>query len=191
MPEFKELPIKALSAINDIQRPADKAEVDLYSPATEVFTDFTTQNPLMLEQTTAIDEAQEMMKKTHVKLKLVIDSRESFRGVISLADLLSVKVMTAMEKTGLRRNELTVAHVMTPRDSLHAIDMHDFATARIGDVLATMKKYGEQHVLVADISTKSIRGIVSANDIARRMHIPIEISERANSFSDIYKAVKG
>ncbi len=191
MPMFKELSTVSTAAIRDIQRPSDVITLNLKSPAVAVFTDFTLQNPLMLEQSTTIDDAREMMKRTHVKLKLVIDTDEFFRGVITLEDLVSAKVIKGLGQSGLRREDMTVAQVMTSRNELHAIDIRDFNTATIGDVLATMKKYGEQHVLVVDKQTESIRGIVSANDIARRMHVPIVISERANSFSDIYKAVAG
>lgn len=187
----KELPTRPLHSVRYIERPPSPTVTDLESPATEILTDFNRQTPLMLEQGTSIDEAREMMRKTHVKLKLVIDAQEEFRGVISLEDLVSVKVMEAMSQTGLPRNELTVAHVMTPRSRLRAIDFDDFSHATVGDILATMQKYGEQHVLVVDTQRESVRGIVSANDIARRMHIPVVISERANSFSDIYRAVRG
>jgi CBS domain containing-hemolysin-like protein len=131
------------------------------------------------------------MKRTHVKLKLVIDSNESFRGVITLGDLMSAKVVQAMEESGLSRFELTVKQVMTPKSALHAIDIRDFELASVGDIVSTMKKYGDQHVLVVDPKRASIRGIVSANEIARRMHAPVIIAERANSFSDIFKAVAG
>ena len=189
MPLFKELRTVSTAAIKQIEQLEDNVTASLHSRATEVFTDFTTQNPMMLEQNTSIEDAREMMRRTHVKLKLVIDMHETFRGVITLEDLESAKVIKEMENHGLRCHELTVAHVMTPRSALRAIDSRDFVNATIGDVLATMKKYGEQHVLVVDTQRGSIRGIVSASNIARKMHAPITISERANSFSDIYRAV--
>jgi CBS domain containing-hemolysin-like protein len=191
MPSFRKIRTLSTASIIEIQQPADIVVPTLHSPAAEVFTDFTRQNPLMLEQTTTIADAREMMKRTHVKLKLVIDSNEAFQGVITLEDLMSAKVVQAMEKTGLSRFELTVKQVMTPRSALHAIDIRDFELASIGDIVATMQKYGDQHVLVVDMKRGSIRGIVSANDIARRMHVPIIINERANSFSDICRAVTG
>jgi CBS domain containing-hemolysin-like protein len=120
---------------------------------------------------------------------LVIDAQESFRGVISLDDLVSEKVMTKMAVSQLRRDELTVEFVMTPSNRLHAIDYKAFQLATIGDVLARMQKYGEQHMIVVERRTESIRGIVSAHGIARRMHTPVVINERATLFSDIYKAM--
>jgi CBS domain containing-hemolysin-like protein len=161
----------------------------LQSPAMEVLTDFTRQQPLMLEQNTSIDEAREIMRRTHTKTFLVIDAQESFRGLISLDDLVSEKVMTKMGVSRLRRDELTVEFVMTPRNRLQAIEFKVFQLATIGEVLARMQKYGEHYMIVVETHSESIRGIVSAHGIARRMHTPVVINERAILFSDIYKAM--
>jgi CBS domain containing-hemolysin-like protein len=191
MTVFKELDPKITSTIRDIQRPAASRALSMHSPAMEVFTDFTRQQPLMLEQSTTIDGAREMMKSTHTRLFLVIDSQESFRGVISLDDLVSEHVMKVMVHSRLRLHELTVEQAMTPRDRLHAIDFAELQLANIGDVVATMKKFGERHVLAVDTQNCSLRGIVSAHNIARKMHEPVVINERAVSFSDFYRAIAG
>jgi CBS domain containing-hemolysin-like protein len=190
MTNFRKLKTTSLAEIVNIERPSRNTHATLDSPASEVFTDFTLQAPLMLEKSTTIEDAKALMAKTHVKLKLVIDSAESFLGVVTLADLVSVRVMRAMEKTGLRREDLTVADIMTPRKSMHAIDVVDIASAKIGDLLKTMEDFGDQHVLVVDAGHQQIRGLISATDIARCLHVPLQINERANSFSQIYETVR-
>lgn len=191
MSAFRNLEPLIASNIRNIQRPSAVKVLSLHSPAMDVLTDFTRLIPLMLEQNTFIDDAREMMISTHTKYFLVIDTHESFRGVISRDDLAVEKVMKVMRQSRLRRNELTVEQVMTPGSRLRAIDFGEFQLANIGDMLARMKKYGEQYVLVVETQNASIRGIVSAHGIARRMHAPIVISERAASFSDIYKTLAG
>ncbi len=191
MSSYHKLPTVALSSVVEIERPEHEATLNMDSPAREIFTDFLQQQPLLLEKSTPVDEAVELMKRTHVKLKLVIDSAEEFQGVISLADLQSVKVMKAAQAEGIARSELSVGKVMTPREKLHAIDTSTLLSANIGDLLTTMKDYGDQHVLVVDANKGKIRGLVSASDIARALHVPVKIAERANSFTEIYQAVKG
>lgn len=190
MQTYKTLPTATLSDIGRIERPDRSRALTPDSPAMAVFTDFREQPPLLLEQSTPLEEAIELMKRTHEKLKLVIDSEETFRGLITLADLLSMKVMRASQATGLSRRELSVAEVMVPRSALHAVNYEDLAAARIGDLLSTMRDYGDRFVLVVDREARSIRGILSAGDIARGLHIPVQIGERANTFSDIYLAVR-
>ena len=177
------------NTIRDIQRPPAVNVLSLHSPAMEVFTDFCRQQPLMVEQNTTVDVAREMMRRTHTELFLVIDAQEAFRGVLSQDDLESGKVMQELGQSRLRRTELTVERVMTPRNRLRAIDFREFQLANIGDVLARLQENGEQHILVAETKRPSIRGIVSADGIARRMHAPVVISERALSFSDICRTI--
>lgn len=191
MNNYHKLTTAVLENIEQIDHPEQDHTMDLDSSALSVFTDFRKQAPLMLEQGTSIDEAIETMRRTHVKLKLVIDASESFRGVISMADLLSSRVTRASEETGLKRKDLTVAHVMTRKHQLHAVDLQTLKSARVGDVLATMESFGDQYVLVTDRNTGSLRGIVSATGIARGLHVPVSISARANSFAEIYRAVRG
>ncbi|MFT4769050.1 MAG: CBS domain-containing protein [Glaciecola sp.] len=190
MSEFKHLKTVPLATISRIQRPQVNVPVTVSSPATAVLTDFSLQQPLVLEHTTTIDEAEALMKKTHVRLKLVVDARDAFKGVVSLADLLSVKVMQAVKRTGVERSELTVESVMTKKDAMLAVDIASLKAAKIGDLLLTMQSFGDQHVLVVDGVDGSIRGLVSASDIARRLNIPVTINERANSLAQIYQAVR-
>lgn len=72
MTQFRKLKTQSLVNILTIDRPQHSTHIDLDSPASEVLTDFSKQIPLMLEQSTTIDEAQALMKKAHVKFKLAI-----------------------------------------------------------------------------------------------------------------------
>jgi CBS-domain-containing membrane protein len=190
MEEHKRLPAESLTNVDQIQRPAPKSSVNAFSPAMELLTDFEISRPHMIEQSITVATAKGLMTSTHVRLNLVIDKDERFKGVVTLADLVSIKVMQAKEKTGLAMEELSVGEVMTRKDSLHAIDIRQFHHATIGDILLTMKSFGDQHVLVLDSARNSIRGIVSSSDIARALHESVYICERANSFADIYRAVR-
>lgn len=185
MKEFKKLQTRGLQAIDEIVQPEEERNVDIYSSAMEILTDFSKQKPLMIEEQTSISEARAMMMRSHVRLKLVIDHEENFKGIVSLADLVSSKVMLARERTGLALPDLVVADIMTVKKALRGIDIRDFKQARIGDLLSTMESLGEQHVLVVDSAEGCIRGIVSSSDIARSLQVPVFIAERASTFSDI------
>jgi DeoR family transcriptional regulator, catabolite repression regulator len=191
MTVFKKLDSVFTSTIRDIQRPAAMRQLSMHSPALEVFIDFTLQQPLMLEQSTTIDVARKMMKSMHSTLFLVIDSHESFQGMISLGDMVSEQVTKLIAQSRVRWNELTVEQAMTPRSDLRAIDFAEFKLANIGDLVAAMRKFGERHLIVVDKQNRSLRGIVSAHSIARRMHEPFVISEKSVTFSDSCRARAG
>lgn len=191
MNEFNTLKTVGLGQVEEIQRPlTDDREVSLNSSAREVFTDFTLEPPFMLEESTPVNQAIEMMQREHVRRKLVIDSKERLRGVVSLADLMSSKVIRAIEATGLKRDDLTIASVMVHKDSLQGIELKEFEHARIGDLLRTMKQFGEEHLLVVDGTHQRLCGIVSTTDIARKLHQAVTIDERATTFSEIYSSIR-
>ncbi len=186
MKAFKSAETVSLSQIDTIQHPELDEDIDLTSSAFEVFVDFNKQQPFLLEQSASISHAAEIMQKEHVRRKLVIDNHEHLLGVVSLADLMSAKVMKAMETTGMKREDLTVADVMVHKDTLRAVVLKVFEKLTIGDVLLTMKQFGEEHLLVVNDEERSLVGIVSSTDIARRLHRPVNINERPPSFRDMF-----
>jgi len=190
MKPFRTLPTFDMTSVYTVQQPIEQHHVKLDDTAMLVFTDFKKYQPRMLEITASIDTALEMMRKTHVRMNLVIDSEEHFKGIISLLDLQSSKVMSASTKLGLSRSDLTVREVMLPKEKLHTITLGELRKASIGDLLQTMQYYGDQHALIVDEQQgHTLQGIVSASDIARALHIPLLIGDRANSFADIYRAL--
>jgi CBS domain-containing protein len=190
MTTYHPLRVVPLAGVECVERPEGELSLDLESPALKVFTDFKVRAPFMLEKSTQIDEAIEIMRRTHVKQMLVIDAQEAFRGVISLSDLLSVKVARAAASTGLKREDLGVAHVMTSRTDLHAVEYPTLTSAKIGDLLKTMESYGDHYLLVVDRQSSRLRGIVSATEIGRALHSPVSITARANSFAEICRVVQ-
>lgn len=165
--------------------PDEIFEVTLDSPAFDIFTDFKKTEPLVIESSLDVVAAEDLMKKTHVKLKLVLEHGK-FVGTIAYGDLVGEKMMSLVHH--IPRNEILVSEVMTPRSHLKAIEFNDVKRAKVSDIVETLKNEGTQHFLVIDREANHIRGIFSASDIARRLHIPINIS-KVSTFIDIYKAL--
>lgn len=175
-----------IKGIHKLISPDENYELSLESPALDILTDFKKIEPLVIDQSSNLLEAEDLMKKTHVKLKLVLD-KGAFVGAISFGDLIGEKAMALANHTP--RSEILVSEVMTPRSCLKAIEYKDLRYAKIKDILETLRNEGRQHFLVIDGEEHYIRGIFSASDIARRLHVPIRI-DRVSSFVDIYKALK-
>lgn len=165
--------------------PDDIFEVNLDSPALDIFTDFKKTQPLVIEEEVDVVTAEDLMKKTHVKLKLVL-SNGAFVGALALSDLIGPKVMSRIHH--VPRRDILVSDVMTPRHQLRAIEFQALENAKIRDIVETLQNEGKQHCLVVDSSAHRIRGIFSASDIARRLHVPIDIY-KVSTFIDIYQAL--
>ena len=186
---MKNLHLFDLDFIDNIISPEEFNQTSLVSPATDVFTDFKSHKPLMIEGGTTASDALKLMAKAHVKMKIVGSKEDDFMGIISTNELTEQSIVTAVAK-GTDRDEVLVSDLMLLRDSLHAFDIKELKTATVNDVVAALKNYGLLHCLVLDRESHQIRGVISSSDIARKLHLPIDIYEKS-SFSQIFEAIHG
>ncbi|MEQ8265200.1 CBS domain-containing protein [Pseudohaliea sp.] len=169
---YRELDTLPLGEAIQVRRPEPGELLNLNSRALDLLVDFSRNQPPMLESATSVDDAEAMMRREHSGLKLVIGADETFRGIVTQIDIRSSKLMRIANATNIPRSDLTVADVMIPRNELHAVSFSAFGKATIGAVLRTMQTLGEQYLLVTDDDNQCLRGIISARDITRRLHLP-------------------
>lgn len=184
---MKSLHLYETHAIDQLVRPEEARSISVTSSACEVITDFTKTQPLMLLSSASAVEAEQLMRKTHVRLKLVIDDNACFLGVVGLEDLNSQEVIKKLA-AGFTREDLTVADFMRPRSALRAFDINELERSTIADVVQALKSSGYQHCLVVDRKRHSIRGVISASDIARKLNLPLDLS-CASNFAAIFAAL--
>lgn len=127
------------------------------------------------------------MIRAHVKLKLVLDAQDQLLGVVSFRDLRGERYQHLIGQ-GTARSAIKVRDVMTPRAELRALAYAELTDARVGDVVETLRSEHCQHFVVIDEELEAVRGLLSASDLARRLHVPIEITH-APTFAEICHAV--
>lgn len=179
--------LKLIPTENNVELawPDNAEHISLASPAAMVFTDFKEHQPLTIDANTKALDAVLFMKKAHVRLKLIVDAHNHFVGVVDLNDL-SNEEMTKKVAQGFTRDELTVADFMQHKHELQAMDYQAVAKATIGDIVELLKNSGQQHCLIIDHEIGQIRGLFSASDLARRLHLPIAIDQHSN-FINVFK----
>ncbi len=206
--EYHTLSIRELDAGAGMRRPAQAqaARVTLESSALEVMTDLTRVSPATIGPQAPLAGANRFMITRGVRLLLVVvvvDDEERVVGVITASDILGERPMLAVTKRGLRRDELTVADVMTPVERVEAIAYADAAGAHVGHVLETLRRTGRQHVLVVDydalpppaplappVMRAMVRGIFSISQVARQLGVTLPPgTEVARTFSEIEAAL--
>lgn len=191
MNQAKVLSIHNVDKVDHLVFPEEFVNISSESSALEVFTDFKYHNPLVIERDVLLPEAQRLMRKAHVRLKLVVDAAGEFVGTLSLDNLSEERIMRRVA-SGIRRDELTVSDMMISRANIMALDYKEVANASIGDIIDVLQNQGEQHCLVVDEDQHHIRGVISAADIARRLHVDIPIVNVApSSFYEVFSALKG
>ncbi len=185
---MKNLDVLSLHPEDHLVHPEEFDEAKLESPALSIFTDFKVHQPVEIEGDTPAVQAEFLMRKAHVHLQLVVDKSDELIGLVSHDDLSDGNLISQHAK-GHSREDLLVKHLMTPREHIKALSYRQLQNCTIGDVVHTLQKQRQQHCLVLDQELHHIRGIVSAGDIARRLHIALHI-ENVPTFVDIFHAAK-
>jgi CBS domain containing-hemolysin-like protein len=184
---MKNINLLALEPSAHLVQPEEFNEISLDSPARKIFTDFKKHKPLVIEVDTPASDVLYLMKKAHVRMQLVVDADNELVGTISHNELNEQGFLVLLNK-GYDREQITVRDLMIPRADIKALHYKLLDIISISELVHALKQHGMQHCLVIDPDNEQIRGIISATDIARRLHIPLEI-EVPKTFVDIFVAV--
>lgn len=180
---MKTLTYVSTKSVNDLTWPKTYENTNIYSSALSVLTDFQTAGPRVIESNTRADELVQLMKKEHVRMKIVVDSYNHFIGVVSLEDL-SEDIFIKRVADGYKRSELMVADLMRPKETLLALSYTSLKNSDIESLLYSQRENKLQHLLVIDEDTKTIRGLISSNDIVRQLRLDVDVA--FSSFEHTY-----
>lgn len=184
---MKNIHLVSLDSSTHLVQPEEFDEITLESSIRHIFTDFKKHKPLVIEADTLACDALYLMQKTHVHLQLVIDKNNELMGTISQNELNEQQFLIEQKK-GFDRYQLTVGDLMVDRENIKGLHYRLLDLISIGDLIESLKKEGMQHCLVTDPENQQIRGVISARDISRRLHIPVDI-ESPQTFVNIFEAV--
>jgi CBS domain-containing protein len=166
--------------------------VGLDDAAVDVMTDFRRVRAITVPATVSMDYASERMRANRVHLLLVTDERNTIVGLITSTDIEGERPLMRMREFGVRREELSVADIMTPRERIEVIEMADVARARVGHVVATLKAVGRKHAMIVDRDDSGrsiVRGLFAASQIGLQLGEPFDPAEIARSFADVGTAL--
>jgi CBS-domain-containing membrane protein len=171
--------------------PWHNAPVTLDSPALEVMTDLTKVKAATIAPEQTLRQAEQAMVYLGVRMLLVVDHMPQLEGLITSDDLGGQRQMQLVHERRLPYDEVRVADVMTPLAGLDAIEFGRMAAASVGNLIATLKQFGRNHVLVVESAgeTKHVRGVISRAQIERQLGQAITLTDIASSFSEIERAL--
>lgn len=173
--------------------PPQATAVTLDSPALLVMTDLTLVKAVTVQGASSLRHAEQAMIDQGVRMLFVVTDETVIEGLVTSTDLHGDHQMRIVNERALHYNDLTVADVMTEFASLDAVDYDQMRHARIANVVATLKRFGRNHLLVVEAATAAtpgrVRGVVSRSQIARQLGIPVEITPIAGTFSEIKRAL--
>jgi len=174
-------------------QPPQKGPVTLASPALAVMTDLTEVRAATVQPQTSLANAELKMIHQGVRLLFAVDEMPNVQGIVTAGDIHGDKPLRLVQQRQLTHDEITVADVMTPLSSLDGIDFAALSRATVGQVVATLLKFGHPHLLVVEGASVAgparIRGLVSQTQVERQLGTPLQSMEIATTFSEIHRAL--
>ena len=171
----------------------DPDQVRIDSPALAVMTDLRRIPAATIDLEAPLDAANRFMIRRGVRLLLVTDDDRQVLGLITANDVLGEKPVKFALERGIKRQDIRVGDIMSPRERLDVLLYADLVQAEVGHVVATLKHSGRQHALVIDLNgngeAQTVRGIFSASQIARQLGVAIQTTEVAQTFAEIGAAL--
>ncbi|WP_418317445.1 hypothetical protein [Piscinibacter sakaiensis] len=173
--------------------PEARPTLTIDSPALDVMTDLSRIRAATTSPRTGLRQAEQVMIHQGVRMLFVVTDMPSIEGLVTSNDVAGDKPMRLVHERNVHFDELSVADVMTPLLSLDAVDFDQLQRATIGNLIATLQKLGRNHLLVVeqkhDLVPARIRGVVSRTQIERQTGLNVPISDIAQSFSEIERAL--
>lgn len=184
---MKRFNIYPIESVDELAHPEFSNSITLDSPALSVMTDFKYHEPLVAGSSDRAADIEQSMLRSHVRMKLVVNDQDQVVGIVSLDDLNAQEMLKRVTK-GMSRDDLSAADFMRHKNTLRALDYHELRQATVRDLVQTLKDNEHQHYLVVDRKEHKIRGVISASDLARKLHLDININSRS-SFVNVYSAL--
>src|SRR3569833_750146 len=122
--------------------------VSVDGPAIAVMTDLRQVMALTVPADASIEFANQRMMAGGVRLLLVVDDDRRITGLITDSDILGKKPLQHLQHRGGTFSDVLVQDIMTPQSQLDVLRYQDVLSARVGDVIETLKRFGRQHGLV-------------------------------------------
>jgi len=192
--KYNPLPYHRLNESITYQRPPQRLpeRVTADSPATDVMTDFTKVAAMTIGPCASLEDANQRMIASGVRLLFVTGRDNDIMGVITATDILGERPMKYLQEVGGKREDIFIRDIMSPQESLDVLYMADVNRATVGDVVETMKRVGRQHALVVEVNDNGkqvVRGLFSTKQISKQLGITIETTEVAKTFAELEAAL--
>jgi len=163
--------------------------VTLDDAALDVMTDLEKEKAVTIGPTASIDTANRLMMASGVRLLLVTEL-DRVLGLITATDILGEKPMQVLGQTpGRAYSEIVVQNIMSPAEEIEVLAFDAVRTARVGDVVTTLREAGRLHALVVahsgSAATPVIRGIFSATQIGKQLGIRVDTTQPAKTFAEL------
>ncbi|MDD4928583.1 MAG: CBS domain-containing protein [Gallionella sp.] len=189
--ELQSFPLKTgASYVRPVQVFAE--HVKLGDPALSVMTDLTKVSVVSVRAKTSMDRANAKMIRYGVRMLLVLDDSEQVVGLLTASDVLGEKPMRFLQNMGGTHADIMVRDIMSTQRELSALKIDNVQEAKVGQIVASLKKSNRQHALVVTEGPdgkQTVCGLFSITQIARQLGAQVQSFELARTFEEIEAAI--
>ena len=184
---LQSLPLKTGSSfVRPVQTFPER--VKLNDPAMNVMTDLTKVSVVSVRAKTSMDRANAKMIRYGVRMLLVLDDNEQVAGLLTATDVLGEKPMRFLQNMGGTHADIMVRDIMSTQRELQVLKLEEVQAAKVGAIVASLKKSNRQHALVVSESPdgkQTVCGLFSITQIARQLGAQVQSFELARTFAEI------
>jgi CBS domain-containing protein len=167
--------------------------LQLDDPAIKAMTDLQQVKAITVSPDSSIEFAMELMEHAGIRMLVVIDQSGMLAGLITARDIMGEKPLSIMTRDRVKRGEILVRQVMTPRDQLNPFNFRDVERASVRDVIVQLRNAVRQHAIVLEAQDNGknyfVRGIFSITQIGRQLGMDIPGDGHVQSFAEFEKLI--
>jgi CBS domain containing-hemolysin-like protein len=165
------------------------------APASELLKDFTRQIPVIARSSREIQEVKKALDASRETFCVVINRSDEVVGILTLKDLIGSWPMSLANQQGTTIADIVARDVMRPVWSLPTIEIGKLQGLKVDELIAIFNGLHSDYLLVTDTAAvgaedRVVRGLLSADDLSRRLGIRVNPDPGPGSFSDIVHAVR-
>ncbi|MFK5986860.1 MAG: CBS domain-containing protein [Pseudomonadota bacterium] len=175
---FQNLPIDVLPVATKLRVPVQNTkDITLHDSAISVMTDLKCICAITIAAGEGIHFAEYKMKNQQVRMLFVVDHNEFVIGVLTYRDVSGLQISKSEKELNIPTSEMCILDIMIGIDAIDVLDYETIKTAKVGDIVETLKKLNRQHIIVLEKEQgmQQIRGIFSSTQIGRQLKTELNI----------------
>jgi len=171
-------------------RPQQKLpeRVEASDPALAAMTDLHKVSVVSVRARTPLDKANERMIHYGVRLLVVLDDNDQVAGLLTANDVLGENPVCHLQTMGGTHADILVGDIMTPQRDIETLPIAEVRSAKVGQIIASLKQVGRQHALVVEEDSQgrqALCGLFSLTQIARQLGVRTQGFDLKRLFADI------
>lgn len=165
------------------------------APASDLLSDFTGQVPVIVRSSREIQDVKRTLDASGETFCVVINRNDEVVGILTLKDLIGSWPMSLANQRGSTIADIVARDVMRPVWSLPTMGFEKLQGLKVDELITIFNGLHSDYLVVVETAAvgtedQVIRGLLSADDLSRRLGIRVNPDPGPGSFSDIVHAVR-